>query len=41
MKIIEAILSGERVAKKLAALCDKQILKTKEEQILINRSIKW
>lgn len=34
MKIIEAILSGERDVKKLAALCDKRIQKNKEEQIL-------
>src|SRR5438477_655345 len=34
MKIIEAILAGERDAKKLATLCDKRIQKNKEAEIL-------
>ena len=34
MKIIEAILSGERDAKNLASLCDRQIQKNKEVEIL-------
>ena len=33
LSIIEAILSGERDAEKLTALCNKQILKEKKEKV--------
>ena len=34
MRIIRAILSGERSAEKLASLCDSRILKTKKEWVI-------
>lgn len=34
LRIVEAILNGERNAKTLALLCDKQILKHKHEQVI-------
>ena len=38
MRIVRAILSGERDAEKLALLCDSRILKTKKE--LVEKSLK-
>jgi transposase len=34
LRIVQAILEGERDAEKLVLLCDKQILKTKREQVI-------
>lgn len=35
-RIIEAILAGERDAKKLTLLCDKQILKKKKQEVILS-----
>ena len=36
IRIIKAILSGERDAEKLVALCDKQILKRKKNEVILS-----
>lgn len=36
LRIVEAILSGERDPAKLVLLCDKQILKTKREDVILS-----
>ena len=41
LRIVRAILAGERDAQKLAALCDERILKTKRERVLLSLQAVW
>ena len=41
LRIVRAILAGEREAEKLAALCDERILKTKRERVLLSLQAVW
>lgn len=41
LRIVRAILEGERDAPALAALCDAQILKTKRERVLLSLQAVW
>lgn len=41
LRIVRAILEGERDAPKLAALCDERILKTKRERVLLSLQAVW
>lgn len=41
LRIVRAILEGERDAAKLAALCDERILKTKQERVLLSLQAVW
>lgn len=41
LRIVRAILEGERNAAKLAALCDERILKTKHERVLLSLHAVW
>src|SRR5207249_3808677 len=41
LRIVRAILAGERDAPKLASLCDPQILKTKRERVLLSLEAVW
>jgi transposase len=41
MRVIQAILAGERDPQKLAALCDAQILKTKHAQVIKSLQGHW
>jgi transposase len=41
MRVIEAIIAGQRDAKVLAALCEKQVLKTKEAELIASLEGTW
>lgn len=41
LRIVRAILAGERAAPALAALCDERILKTKRERVLLSLQAVW
>jgi heme-degrading monooxygenase HmoA len=41
LRIVRAILEGERDARKLAALCDERILNTKRERVLLSLQAVW
>jgi transposase len=41
LRIVRAILDGERDAQKLALLCDERILKTKHERVLLSLQAVW
>jgi transposase len=41
LRIVRAILAGERDACKLAALCDERILKTKGERVVLSLQAVW
>jgi transposase len=41
LRVVRAILGGERCAQKLAALCDERILKVKREKVLLSLQGVW
>lgn len=41
LRIVRAILDGERSAQKLAALCDDRILNTKRDRVLLSLAAVW
>ena len=41
LRIVRAILEGERDAQKLAALCDERILKLKRERVILSLQAVW